>query len=93
MQASVDTFISDATTAPAVEEIVNFHSGDDAAILGVNTNYTFSFSDTVFGLELDASPPSTGGNAAAIALQGYSTADIGSKLSVGLSTAADAGRG
>ncbi|MFO1023557.1 MAG: hypothetical protein U1E70_00115 [Acetobacteraceae bacterium] len=89
LQPSVDTFVSSATGAAAASAIINFHSGDDAAMLGVNAAYTFKFLDTAFGLELDAIPPATGGNAAAIVLQGYSTADIGTRLSFGISVAGD----
>jgi hypothetical protein len=87
-----DTILADATTGSAIASILNFGPGDDAAVLGVNaTDFTFTLRNSLFGLEVDANPiaGSPAKNTAEILLQGYSTANIGSKLSLGISSTAD----
>ena len=84
---SSDTFISDATSSLAVSTIFNFHSGDDAAITGLTTkDYSYQLKDTFVGLEIDAGPVTAGKPPASMLLQGYTTADIGTKLTMGFSS-------
>ena len=83
---SVDTFISDASKTLAVSTIFNFHSGDDAAMLGLTAaDYHLSLKDTFVGLEIDAAPVTAGKPLASVLLQGYTTADVGTKLTIGFS--------
>jgi Ca2+-binding RTX toxin-like protein len=84
---ATDTFLSDATSSFAVSTIFNFHSGDDAAITGLTAkDYTYQLKDTFVGLEIDAGPVTAGKPPASMLLQGYTTADIGTKLSMGFSS-------
>jgi len=86
---SIDTFLANLTGGKTDATIFNFHSGDDAALIGVDpTNFQLSFADSVQGLVLTASPTTPGHNGATLTLNGFSTADIGSKLSFGLDTSA-----
>jgi hypothetical protein len=86
---SQDTFLSDLSGGKTDTTIFNFHTGDNAAIVGVEpTDFTLSFADTTLGLVLTAAPITPGHNGATLTLNGYSTADIGSKLSFGLDESA-----
>ena len=90
-----DTTLADATKGLTFASLLNFGSGDDVAMLGVNaTDFTFTLTDSLFGLEIDANPNpvapgATPRNAAEIVLQGYRSADIGTKLTLGISTSVD----
>lgn len=85
--ASADTFLSDASSVFAVSTIINFHSGDDAAITGLTSkDYTYQLKDTFIGLEIDAAPVTAGKPPASMLLFGYTTADIGTKLTMGFSS-------
>jgi hypothetical protein len=54
---SIDTFLANLADGKTDATIFNFHSGDDAALIGVNpTDFQLSFTDTVQGLVLTASP-------------------------------------
>ena len=84
-----DTFLADATTASTSNVVSNFHAGDDIAVIGLTaTDFKFSATDTLNGLEIDAVPANaTTKTAATVVLPGYTLNDIGSKLSLGLITA------
>jgi hypothetical protein len=86
---SKDTFLANLAGGKTDATIFNFHSGDDAALIGVTpTDFKLSFEDTVQGLVLTASPITPGHNGATLTLSGFSTADIGNKLTFGLNTSA-----
>ena len=83
--ASKDTFLADLSAGKTDATIFNFHSGDDAALIGVDAkNFALSFTDTAAGLVLTASPTAPGHNGATLTLPGYATTDIGGKLSFGI---------
>ena len=97
--SGTDTFLADATTASTADTFLNFHSGDDLAVIGntvaaggfSTTDFQFSVADTLNGLEIDAVPAAAPGVvAASIILPGHTISDIGTKLSIGLSQTADA---
>ena len=90
--AGHDTFLADATTGLTFASLLNFGPGDDVALLGIDAkNFTFTLTDSLFGLEIDANPVAGGvaKNAGELLLQGYSSADIGGKLSFGVSATTD----
>ena len=87
-----DTFLADATTADTLTSVLNFQSGDDVVITGINpAAFTFTVKDALGGLVIDANPidgsPST--IVAELILGGYKTTDFGSKLSLGVSSTTD----
>jgi hypothetical protein len=86
-----DTFLADASTANATASILNFHTGDDAAILGLNaSDFTYTLKDSVAGLEIAATPATlTGKISAEIVLPGFTVSDIGTRLSLGVSSTND----
>jgi hypothetical protein len=86
---NVDTFLANLADGKTDATIFNFHTGDDAALIGADaTNFALSFADSVNGLVLTASPTVAGHNGATLTLQGFTTADIGTKLSFGVDTSA-----
>lgn len=89
--AGQETFLADASSASVVANVLNLGSGDDLAITGINIkDFAISFKDTAIGLEIDASPTAPDSKiAAAMVLQGYTANDLGSKLTLGVSTTTD----
>jgi hypothetical protein len=90
--AGQDTMLVDATNANASATVLNFKAGDDVAVLGINaSDFSFLLHETPFGLSLDV-VPSAGvleKHTAAITLEGFTTQDIGTKLSLGISATTD----
>lgn len=85
-----DTFLADASNASSVAFIENLGAGDDVAMLGVTVaDFSFSVKDTPAGLELDATPTAASKPSAQIILAGHTVADIGSKLTLGVSSTTD----
>jgi hypothetical protein len=84
---SKDTFIADAAGGKTDNSVFNFHSGDDAAITGLNaTDFTFALKDTALGLQISATTTVAGKNSAVLTIAGFSISDVGTKLSLGLNT-------
>jgi len=86
-----DTFLADATTVSTADVFLNFTSGDDLAVLGLNkTDFNFFVADTLNGIEVDALPTNPANKiAASVILPGHTISEIGTKLSLGLSQTAD----
>lgn len=89
-----DTFLADASKASASETVLNFGATDDAALLGVSlAAFTFSITDVLTGLQITATQTTPAAGVAPIigqiTLPGFTEADIGTSLSVGLSSGVD----
>ena len=89
-----DTFLADASKASASETILNFGATDDAALLGVSlASFTFSITDALTGLQIRATETTPAAGVAPIigqiTLPGFTEADIGTRLSLGLSSGID----
>jgi Ca2+-binding RTX toxin-like protein len=86
-----DSFLSDASKANAFAVVLNAGSGDDAVITGVSAKeFTFSAIDDAFGLQFAATPiDPTSTRSAFIELEGFSVADIGKTLTIGVNTDAN----
>ena len=89
-----DTFLADASQASASETILNFGATDDAALLGVSlATFTFSVTDALTGLQIRATQTTPAAGVAPIigqmTLPGFTEADIGTRLSLGLSSGID----
>lgn len=86
-----DFLLADASKASTSETVLNFGSGDNAVITGVSTSdFKFSIKDTPLGMEIDATPVlATNPISAQITLPGFTVADFGTKLSLGLSSNVD----
>ena len=89
-----DTFLADAAKASASEALLNFGAGDDAVLTGVSTAIDFfTIADTQTGLQIKATQvtPAPGADPiiGQMTLQGFKATDIGTTLTLGVSTTVD----